>query len=86
MKKIGDLMAELGFRQDAPESVKKAFIESLSRSLAEQSATASAHISEKTQAIVASPAMSIKKPTALAGPEQLSLFETNPEPLKPRAG
>ena len=31
MKKVGDLMAELGFREDAPDSVKEAFIKHLIR-------------------------------------------------------
>lgn len=31
MKKVGDLMAELGFRPDGSESVKRAFIENLVR-------------------------------------------------------
>jgi len=29
MKKIGDLMQEMGFRKDAPDSVKEAFIKHL---------------------------------------------------------
>lgn len=29
MKRIGQLMEEIGFRKDAPESVKKAFLEHL---------------------------------------------------------
>lgn len=29
MKKIGDLMKDLGFKQDAPDSVKEAFIKHL---------------------------------------------------------
>jgi hypothetical protein len=32
MKKIGDLMAELGFNKNAPQSVKEAFIKNLIRS------------------------------------------------------
>lgn len=32
MKKIGDIMAELGFREDAPNSVKEAFIKHLIKS------------------------------------------------------
>ncbi|MFN7454009.1 MAG: hypothetical protein ACK5RO_05050 [Pseudobdellovibrionaceae bacterium] len=29
MKKIGDIMSELGFKEDAPRSVKEAFIKNL---------------------------------------------------------
>jgi hypothetical protein len=29
MKKIGDIMAEMGFRKDAPEGVKEAFLKHL---------------------------------------------------------
>ena len=29
MKKVGDLMAELGFREDGSDSVKRAFVENL---------------------------------------------------------
>ena len=29
MKKIGDIMTEMGFRKDAPDSVKEAFIKHL---------------------------------------------------------
>jgi hypothetical protein len=32
MKKIGDLMQEMGFRKDAPDSVKEAFIKHLIKS------------------------------------------------------
>lgn len=32
MKKIGDIMAEMGFREDAPNSVKEAFIKHLIKS------------------------------------------------------
>lgn len=32
MKKIGDIMAEMGFRKDAPDSVKEAFIKHLIKS------------------------------------------------------
>lgn len=32
MKKVGDLMAELGFNKNAPDSVKEAFIKNLIRS------------------------------------------------------
>lgn len=32
MKKIGDIMAEMGFRKDAPDSVKEAFIKHLIQS------------------------------------------------------
>ncbi len=31
MKKVGDLFAELGFREDGSESVKRAFVENLVR-------------------------------------------------------
>ncbi len=34
MKKVGDLMAELGFRPEGSESVKRAFIENLVRAAA----------------------------------------------------
>jgi len=33
VKRARDLMTELGFREDAPESVKKAFIENLRKTL-----------------------------------------------------
>lgn len=33
MKRVGELMAELGFREDAPESLKKALVEGLIKSL-----------------------------------------------------
>ena len=32
MKKIGDIMAEMGFRKDAPDSLKEAFIRHLIKS------------------------------------------------------
>ena len=32
MKKIGEIMAEMGFRKEAPDSVKEAFIKHLIRS------------------------------------------------------
>lgn len=31
MRRVGDLMQELGFRKDAPESVQKAFVKNLVR-------------------------------------------------------
>lgn len=85
MKKLGQLMEELGFRKDAPEEVKKAFIESLSRTLSpEQQRHFKAEFIEGTSQ---SPATA--RPKATLSPEQLSLFE-NPEPTPrgktPRAG
>lgn len=32
MKKVGDIMRELGFRDDAPQSLKEAFIKNLIKS------------------------------------------------------
>lgn len=90
MKKIGDLMADLGFREDAPDSVKKAFIESLTQSLA---------IDPAAQAIAAGSLKQTEKPTEkstsknlkalVESARQLSFFETNEptkKPGKPRAG
>lgn len=39
MKKVGDLMAELGFRKEGSDSVKRAFIENLVRAAGEAKST-----------------------------------------------
>lgn len=70
MKKIGELMKELGFRPEGSDEVKRAFIENLLAGLAPE---ARAQVL-KTQPRLAKTA----KP-----PEQMSLFET--EPLKPQS-
>lgn len=62
MKRLGDLMAEMGFRKDAPDSVKEAFLKHL--------------IKQSTGITVQTP--SEKKQAQSHEPEQLSFnFETD---------
>ena len=68
MKKIGELMAELGFREDAPESLKKALMAGVIRSL---SAEEIARLPQRA-------------PVPAAEPEQLSLFGPDDLPQAPK--
>lgn len=74
MRKIGDLMKELGFREDASDDVKIAFIKNLARS---------AYGVE-----LPSPQKAKKKPEAKASPvgEQLSFSFENESPHDPVRG
>lgn len=83
MKKVGDLFAELGFKADASDSVKRAFVENLVRSANESSrmSGAKAFVSNapknpETQAqkvAQASPAKETKRSQASkSSPDQLS--------------
>lgn len=92
MKKLGDLMKELGFREDGSESVKKAFVENLRRVLEQQEAGRPPVRAREAVAVSAKcPVVKTAFQDAAANPpEQLSLFET-PEtsrrrPRRSRAG
>lgn len=90
MKKMGDLMKELGFREEGAESVKRAFVENLRRVLEQQEAGRRSpprgeSVSVSSQCPVVKSAL--EKETS--GPQQLSLFETESSPRRtrrPRAG
>lgn len=71
MKKLGDLMQELGFNKDAPDSVKEAFIKHLIKT---STGTNTVTPTEKL-AIHESP-----NTTPLKRPEQLSFNFLNDEP------
>lgn len=74
MKKMGQLMSELGFRENAPESVKKAFLENLNRVLAEQR-RALADQKAQNPSLQEMPECPVVQ-AVLNPPQQLSLFET----------
>lgn len=99
MKKLGDLMNQLGFRADAPDSVKSALLENLRRTLEEQNASRSgappAPVTVlETEAVATAdrcPVVqtALHRESSVSIPEQLSLFETPSAPRKkpsPRAG
>lgn len=65
MKKIGEIMQEMGFKKDAPDSVKEAFIKHLVY------ASTGTRL-ENNQSKSHQPELTYKHPTE---PEQLSLFD-----------
>ena len=78
MKKVGDLFADLGFREEGSDSVKRAFIENLVKAAggeASRKAQTLAHRSSKPVPKT-SPKTSHGAPTATARGEQLS-FDFN---------
>lgn len=85
MKKLGDLMKELGFREEGAESVKRAFVENLRRVLEQQEA--GRPVARAREAVAVSAECPVVK-TAFQGvanpPEQLSLFEVGGTVLGPR--
>ena len=66
MKKVSDLMSELGFREDAPQSVKEAFIKHLIK------AAEGIEVSTPTE----------KKIEEKIIAEQLSFFDVRPQNKK----
>lgn len=72
MKKIGDLMKELGFNKEAPDSVKEAFIKHLIKA----SAGVNTITPSEKNTIKNSPNVS-----ALAFPEQLSFDFLKEDPI-----
>lgn len=82
MKKVGDIMNEMGFRKDAPESVKEAFLKHLIKNTTGiELETPSEKIEKKNQTTKGQPAVSA---TAKAQPpKQLSfLFSQDQGPGK----
>lgn len=79
MKKVGDLFAELGFKADASDSVKRAFVENLVRAANESSRNrgakpfaTNAPKTQETQAVKATPPAHAKESKKSAPPHQLS--------------
>ena len=74
MKKIGQLMNEMGFDKDAPETVKRAFLKHLIKSAAELESK-EVHINQNNKED--RPLKHVKRPRKLdrVSPAQLSLFE-----------
>ncbi len=85
MKKMGDLMKELGFREEGSESVKRAFVENLRRVLEQQEAGKPASPAREAVATSAKcPVVKTAFQSAANPPEQLSLFETTETVLRPK--
>ncbi|WP_374076572.1 hypothetical protein [Bdellovibrio bacteriovorus] len=77
MKKIGDLMAELGFNKDAPNSVKEAYIKHLIK--------ASTGVNVTTPSEKKEMAENPQRVVQLATPQQLS-FDFSEEKSPPSSG
>lgn len=85
MKKMGDLIKELGFREEGSDSVKRAFVENLRRVLEQQEA--GRQVAPAREVVVASSKCPVVKTAfhaSVNAPEQLSLFETTETFLRPK--